>query len=351
LLLILPYFYLITPISLFANLSVVPVAFFVLALGLLALLTANIAPWLSLVFNNANWFLATIILRIVAFFAHAPAGHIYLELPHRPSSARVGITALDLGAGAAIHLRNGNTDYLIDCGANRDFARVVRGYLRSRGVNRLDGLVLTHGDAAHIGAASAIVHAFWPRQIFDNPAPDRSSSHRAIISELEREKIPRQLLLAPNEWKIGRDVVAHVLFPPPEFQAEKADDQALVIQLLIAQRWRVLLTSDSGLATENFLREQGVDLRSNILIKGQHSSGDSGSAEFLDAVQPQMIIASSTPFPESESLKSDWTQEVAARGIKLLRQDETGAVTVRFYGDRWETVSFLRPETLRTANR
>ncbi|MDQ6913672.1 MAG: ComEC/Rec2 family competence protein, partial [Verrucomicrobiota bacterium] len=138
LLLILPYFYLITPISLFANLAVVPVAFFVLAFGLLALLTATIAPWLSLVFNNANWFLATIILRTVAFFAHAPAGHIYLELPHRPTGARVAITALDLGAGAAIHLRNGNTDYLIDCGANRDFARVVRGYLRSRGINRLD---------------------------------------------------------------------------------------------------------------------------------------------------------------------------------------------------------------------
>nr|MDQ6912132.1 MBL fold metallo-hydrolase [Verrucomicrobiota bacterium] len=255
------------------------------------------------------------------------------------------------GAGAAIHLRNGNTDYLIDCGANRDFARVVRGYLRSRGINRLDGLVLSHGDAAHIGAASSIVHAFWPRQILDNAATDRSSSHRAIISELAREKIPRQLLFAPNEWKIGRDVVARVLFPPPGFQAEKADDQALVIQLLIGQRWRVLLTSDSGLATENFLREQGVDLRSDILIKGQHSSGDSGSAEFLDAVQPQLIIASSTAFPESESLKNEWAQEVAARGIKLLRQDETGAVTVRFYGDRWKTILFLRPETLRSVNR
>ncbi|MDQ2918580.1 MAG: MBL fold metallo-hydrolase, partial [Verrucomicrobiota bacterium] len=292
-----------------------------------------------------------LILRVVGFFAHAPAGHIYLELPHWPTGARTEITVLDLGAGAAIHLRNGNADYLIDCGANRDFARVVRGYLRSRGVNHLDGLVLTHGDAAHIGAASSIMHAFWPRYIFDNPAPDRSTAHRAIIAQLEREKIPRQLLSAPNEWKIGRDVVARVLFPPSGFQADSADDQAFVIQLLIAQRWRVLLTSDSGLATENFLRDQAADLRSDILIKGQHFSGDSGSAEFLDAVQPQLIIASSPPFPESEKVKDDWAQEVAARGINLLRQDETGAVTLRFYRDRWEAVSFLRPEVLRSANR
>ncbi|MDQ6654629.1 MAG: ComEC family competence protein, partial [Verrucomicrobiota bacterium] len=79
--LILPYFYLITPVSLLANLAVVPVAFFVLAVGLMSLLSSLFAPWLSLIFNHANWSLASVILATVNFFAHAPAGHVYLELP------------------------------------------------------------------------------------------------------------------------------------------------------------------------------------------------------------------------------------------------------------------------------
>ncbi|HEY0368535.1 MAG TPA: ComEC/Rec2 family competence protein, partial [Chthoniobacterales bacterium] len=151
--LILPYFFLITPVSLIANVVVVPIAFFVMAVGLMSLLVSPIAGWLAIVFNNANWSLASAILACVGFFARLPAGHFYLGAPQRPTNAHVEITALDLGAGAAIHIRNGRSDWLIDCGSQMQFPRLVRTYLRSRGVNRLDGLLLTHGDAAHIGAA------------------------------------------------------------------------------------------------------------------------------------------------------------------------------------------------------
>src|SRR6266576_517619 len=56
--LILWYFHLVTPISLFANLVVVPIAFFVLAIALLSLLSTPLLPWLAVIFNNATWALA-----------------------------------------------------------------------------------------------------------------------------------------------------------------------------------------------------------------------------------------------------------------------------------------------------
>jgi len=46
--LVLWYFHLVTPISLFANLVVVPIAFFVIAIALLSLLSAPLSPWLLL---------------------------------------------------------------------------------------------------------------------------------------------------------------------------------------------------------------------------------------------------------------------------------------------------------------
>src|SRR6266581_3011829 len=52
---ILWYFYIVTPISLFANLVVVPIAFFILAIALLSLLATPLVPWLAIIFNNANW--------------------------------------------------------------------------------------------------------------------------------------------------------------------------------------------------------------------------------------------------------------------------------------------------------
>ena len=60
--LILWYLNLVTPISLLANLVVVPIAFVILAVALLSLVCAPVLPWLSVVFNNANWCLARLVI-------------------------------------------------------------------------------------------------------------------------------------------------------------------------------------------------------------------------------------------------------------------------------------------------
>ena len=349
--LILPYFYLITPVSVFANLTVVPLAFLLLATGLMSLIATSLATWLALVFNNANWSIASLILGTVSLFARAPAGHFYIGQPHWPSGVRAEITALDLGAGAAIHVRNHGRDWMIDCGAERDFRRVVRSYLRSRGINRLDGLVLTHGDSAHIGAAGSVVRALSPLTIIDTPAPDRSSVHKQLIAYCDEHHLPRRLSAAGDQAPCGRDITAQVLFPPRDFRGATADDQALVVQLVIDGHWRVLLMSDSGQATEQWLIASGADLRSDVLIKGQHHVAMSGTKEFIEQVQPQAIVASSTNLAENQRVKDDWAAMVANHGVRLLRQDETGAVTLRFFRDHWEAKAFLQPETFRSTSR
>ncbi|MBA3882474.1 MAG: ComEC/Rec2 family competence protein [Chthoniobacterales bacterium] len=351
LLLILPYFYLVAPVSLFANLVVVPIAFFVLAVGLMSLIVAPVASWLTIIFNNTNWALSSAILFIVGLFAQAPAGHYYVEAPHWPSGARVEATVLDLEAGAAVHVRTRQSDWLFDCGPERDFKRLVRSYLRSRGINRLDGLVLTHGDSAHIGAAAAVVRTFHPARIIDTGAPDRSSIHRRLLSEFRQQHTPRELHAAADEWSLARDVTARVLFPPPDFSAPVADNQAMVVQLTAFDRWRILLMSDSGEPTERFLLNSGADLRSDVVIKGQHRTDASGTSAFLDRVQPEAIITTSSDFSQSERVHDDWAEMIASRGIKLLRQDETGAVQLRFFRDHWEAKPFLGSGSFRSRTR
>jgi beta-lactamase superfamily II metal-dependent hydrolase len=41
---------------------------------------------------------------------------------------------------------------------------------------------------------------------------------------------------------------------------------------------------------------------------------------------------------------------VRARSIELFRQDETGAVTLRFRRDGWEAQSYLTGETFRNSS-
>ena len=126
LVLILWYLNLVTPISLFANLAVVPIAFLILAVALLSLICAPLLPGVSIVFNNANWFLARLVIGVVQLFAQFPGGHYYIEHPHLPDHAWARMDVLDLGAGGAAHLRTAHGDWLFDCGSERDYDRTVR---------------------------------------------------------------------------------------------------------------------------------------------------------------------------------------------------------------------------------
>jgi len=352
--LILWYFHLVTPISLIANLMVVPIAFFVLAIALVSLLATPLFPWIAVVFNNANWTLATLVIGIVDLFAQIPGGHFYVPSLNWNGKSSARMTVLDLGAGAAVHLRTVGPNWLFDCGSERNYERVVREYLHWAGVNRLSGLFLSHGDSLHIGGAMELLNDFPNTQVFDNPAPDRSALHRRlsrILSELKKGGLKCSSLVAGDDLHLAHDVAAQVLFPPPSFTGITADDQAFVIRLSIAPGTFVLLMSDSGTETEKMLLSNGLELHSDVLIKGQHHSAASGSAAFLDAVRPQLIIATSQDFPERERISEDWADQVRARGIKLFRQDETGAVQLEFRGREWTARAYLTGEIFRSVSR
>jgi competence protein ComEC len=348
--LILWYFHLVTPISLLANLVVVPIAFFVLAIALLSLLSTPLLPWLAVIFNNANWALATLVLGIVNMFAQVPGGHFYVGEPHWDKNLVARITVLDLGAGAAVHLHTGNADWLFDCGNARMYERVVREYLHWAGVNRLSGLVLTHGDALHLGGTAQLLDDFPRLRVLDNPAPDRSAIHRRLQRLFQQRRIQPQSLVAGEEFRLSPEVTAQVLFPPPNFTSPISDDQALVIQLL-AGAASTLFMSDSGVNTEQALLTSHSSLGSDIVVKGQSNSGQSGSTAFLDAVRPRLIIATSRDFPDHERVNDAWAEELEKRGIKLFRQDLTGAVTLSLHHNYWEARSYLTGETFRSAIR
>jgi len=342
------YFYLITPVSLVANLVVVPIAYFVLALAMLSLIVAPISSGLSIIFNNANWLISHVVLGLVHFFALLPAGHLYLPR-FTESHTPIMVTVLDEGTGGAAHIRANGYDWLIDCGGERNYERTLKSLLHSRGVNRLQGILLTHGDAHHIGAALETIAGFAPREIYDNPLEVRSSAQRRFRDAPGKPE-PR-LLFRGNCLLLGRDVHAEILYPPPNIKIRSADDAPLIAQLIINEQIRVLFESDAGAEAEVALLGSGDDLKSDILIKGQHHSGDSGTREFLDGVKPKLIIATSRESPVAEQITEEWSSEIARRGIKLFRQDRTGTVEIQFRGEDWTAQSYLTGECFRSSKR
>ena len=343
------YFHLFSPAALLANMLAVPLAFVVLVLGIAALLAAPLWKMGAVLCNNANWFCAKALLAVLKICALLPGGWLYVETPRLAPRPVCEITVLDLGAGGAAHLRAGGRDWLLDCGGGVAYDRIVLPYLRTRGVNRLDGLLLTHGDVKHIGGALPALDDFRPRVIVDSVLRDRSPTRKDLHADLARRGQGKGLYQRGDAVHFP-GATLRVLYPPAGLQRATADDKALVVQLETAGT-RVLFMSDSGFATEQWLSENEPDLRSDIVIKGQHAKDLSGTLDFLARVQPQAVICTALSYGEPPEKLDAWEQSVIARGITVFRQDHTGAVHLEIRDGSFEIQARVGGQTFRSRAR
>jgi beta-lactamase superfamily II metal-dependent hydrolase len=140
-------FHSVSPVGILVNLLVIPLAFGILSLGLCGVLCAPVVP-LSAGINRLNALLAGILLKVVRVGAELPGGHWAAA---NPFLKQPDFVLLDTGNGAALLLDLPGKPWLFDCGSEAQFETLLLPALRNYGLDRLEGLALSHGDAAHIG--------------------------------------------------------------------------------------------------------------------------------------------------------------------------------------------------------
>lgn len=337
-LLIAHHFHIITPVAVVANVFMVPASFLVLATAIASLLLTLVGGGALAggVINPLNGWLAHGLTRLAVFFAGVPSGSVHVAagspLPDVPESGvrlvvwepnAGGLSQLlsaRRGGGAAVH-------WLIDPGDPGGFLRAGQPLLRQAGINRLQCLVLTHGDFDHLGAAPGLIGRYAPAAVLDTPFDSRSSAYPDILATLARTETRHLRLARGDRIPIDAGTDVTVLFPPREGEAAGlADDRCLVLRCRHGD-WRILLTADSGFSTEKWLleREAGA-LKADVWVKGWHASDSSGLTEFLDRVDPAVVITTHREFPETQRVTPAWREALEARGIALYTVTEDGAV-------------------------
>lgn len=344
------YFHLFSPGSMIANFLAVPIAFAVLSLGIGSVLTASVSLKIAAHFNNTNWLCAKLMLSCLHHSADLPSGYIYVENPRLLRAPICELTILDLGDGGAAHVRAGGWDWLLDCGDDSHYNHTVLPYLRSRGINRLDGLLFTHGNVRHIGAAVAAIGDFSPALLADSTLKDRSATRRKLHEWLVEQRLGKGLYLRGDIIRLGNNACLRVLYPPAGIKRSRAGDMALVLQLQ-AGHTRALLMSASGFSTEQWLLENEPGLRSDILIKGQRSDDLSGTPDFLTRVAPKIVVCSALGYGQPVDTLDAWEADATARGIAVFRQDKAGAVHIDIRDDGYQAEAFLNGQTFRSRAR
>lgn len=318
------HFGLVTPISIFAGIVLVPLVYVLLCVALLSVALYPVAPSLAAWVTRANAKVADACVLTAKGFSAIPGGHFQLKQNNKPFLL---IYDLEHGAGAACFSGGDEGAVLLDCGDFYSFKRRVLPSLRRLGVTP-DSVVLSHPDGGHLGGGAAVWEAFPIRQVLLPVEKSRSPGFRSWLNDAPGAGI--KVLQAGKLSSIPLPDGARLEIlrtADPNKQNAVADERVAIFRLHW-RGWKILLTSDAGISAELALLDAHKDLSADLIIAGHHRGDLSLSDRFLDAVHPQAILASNSSFPIAERLDPRRVSYWRSRGIQVIDQAKSGGVTV-----------------------
>ncbi len=309
----LAYFHLISLSAIAANLLAVPLAFIVLALGALSLLTGTLSLWVAGAFNNTNWLVAKILLMVVQFSALVPGGHWFVGPPGKPYPV---VTLFDLGGGSCAAVESGGEFALVNAGRKRDAMLDILPFLESRGANTLQNILITKADAAHLGGVPDI-------------ARELKVKHLVLCAENSQSSVAKSVLniFAPSCTTLLASDKLPLL---PEVTAESIDlpGKERGVRLLCGKIRVLFLPSLTPEVAQRITTLPETQLRAEVLVIPLGGSELLSTLRVIGKVAPKYLVTPVHHLNREGVPSREWEALLAEQKILLFRQDQTGAVII-----------------------
>ncbi len=250
------------------------------------------------------------------------------------------ITMLDVGQGESIFLRDvtGKT-MLIDVGGKAESSKKIERwqekatssnaqrtlipYLKSRGVAKIDQLVLTKTDKEHVGDLLEVTKAFHVGEILVSKG---SLTQKEFVAELQATQTKvRSVTAGENLSILGSQLE---VLSPRQIEDGDGDDSMVLYGRLLDKRF--LFTGNLKEKGEKELLKQYPNLEVDILKAGQHGSKTSSSPAFLEKLKPQITLISVGKNNRAKLPHQETLTRLEAIKSKIYRTDQQGAI--RFKG-------------------
>ncbi|MEX1994626.1 MAG: DNA internalization-related competence protein ComEC/Rec2 [Steroidobacteraceae bacterium] len=230
------------------------------------------------------------------------------------------LTVIDVGQGLAAVVETGGHVLVFDAGprwrGSGAAARVsLVPFLRSRGIRRIDRLVLSHRDMDHAGGAPLLQDAF--------------EIGRTVVQQDAGQTAGADTCHQGERWQWDQ-IDFHVLHPPAGM-AGSDNDRSCVLSIRGRGGSALLLADPESTAEQALL---AMPLAADVVLLPHHGSKSSSTHALVVAVAARLGIASS-------GFGNRWGMpagEVVARwraaGTTVLNTATAGAVRVQFGGGR-----------------
>ena len=257
------------------------------------------------------------------------------------------VSFLDVGQGdAAVVEFPGSHVMVIDAGGflSRTFdsgRAIVAPFLWQKKIGQVDTLVLSHPNLDHYGGLEFLAEHFGVTSFWFN-ADKRSKSQRfkRLMTTLERNGVEIRPLCSGSQDQEINSVRIQILHPPCSQTGLDTNDASLVLRLSHGEV-DILFSGDVETAGERILLSTSAQLASEILKVPHHGSRSSSTLPFLEAVSPQVAIASLGHHNRFRFPAPQVVDRYERQGVALLRTDQAGTITVLSDGKSYRVETFL----------
>lgn len=383
------FFSKVSIISIISNIFIIPLTGIAVILGFITFFIGLVSISLAGLFANLNYLVLNLITLIAKSFSSLPFAFIYVAQPSvmliilyyltvffiieifykKTLSPKIKkkailivlsvtlliivvqvfypadnlkVNFINVGEGDCILIEAPNKiNILIDGGGTpqSDFDvgnKIVIPYLRRKGINEIDLLILTHPHLDHLEGLLPILKEFKVDMVLDSGLLCDSSEYKEFISLILEKGISYHKAKAGDNFIFSNNLEIFLLNPlyNSDFYEESDFNNASIVVKLFYKNADFLFTGDIEEAAEKKLLAWQNILQSDILKVAHHGSSTSTNLEFLDKVNPNIavITVGKNHFghPSQKII-----EKLEDKNIQIYRTDEDGTVIIRTNGQEY----------------
>ena len=242
-----------------------------------------------------------------------------------PSNNYVEFINVGQGDSSLIHLNNKNI--MIDTGGNRNreiYFYNIQPVFRSNGINKIDYLVLTHGDFDHMGESINLVNNFKVEKVIFN-CGEYNDLEKELIKVLKKKNIKYYACI--KELNIDKNKL--YFLQTKEYDNENDNSNVIYTEL---NGYKFMFMGDASITTEKEILSKYNLSDVDVLKVGHHGSKTSSGKEFINKINPKYSIISVGKnnrygHPNKEVLDN-------LKETKIYRTDQDGSIMFKIKNNR-----------------
>ena len=239
---------------------------------------------------------------------------------------------LDVGQGDSILIKSNNKAMLIDTGGIKSFKKkgfeereqtsIVKNitvpYLKSKGIKKLDKLILTHGDYDHLGEAGILLEEIKVEEVYIN-SNKMNSLEKKLARKKELKKLTKDVTFTLGDFS----------FYSLNGSLKDENDSSIVLLGIIGNK-KILLMGDASCKTENKILSEYHLGKIDLLKVGHHGSKTSSCKEFLTEITPEIALISAGKNNKFHHPHPLVMERFSKLKIKYLVTSEKGSIKIPF---------------------